>query len=184
VAITVTVAVLTVAAVVVTASGSRRDVALEKLFLEPAVLWADPNQDARWKDFARRVGGKEAFREWSGPSGSLLHEEVFKRSGGSLGGRYYFSSADPTIKDAKDYPGLVQKLDLPGDIGADSAALFCGNIGKSAKGTLDDCQIWGYWARYGQYIVDLEVTGLQLTQRDFTTIAKRWDAATAAALPA
>jgi hypothetical protein len=119
----------------------------------------------------------------SGPSGSLLHEEVSEHGGGSLGGRYYFASAHPADRYGKKYPGLVRPADLPSDLGADAAKLFCGNVGKSAAGAFDDCQIWGYWARYGQYVAYLELTDMRLSRSDFAAMAKRFDAAVTAALP-
>jgi hypothetical protein len=119
----------------------------------------------------------------SGPSGSLLHEEVSEHGGGSLGGRYYFASADPADRYGKKYPGLVRPADLPSDLGADAAKRFCGNVGKSAAGAFDDCQIWGYRARYGQYVAYLELTDMRLSRSDIAAMAKRFDAAVTAALP-
>jgi hypothetical protein len=120
---------------------------------------------------------------WWRSSWSLLHEEASEHSGGSFGGRYYYASADPAGRYGKKYPGLVRPAELPSGIGADAAKLFCGNTGKSAPGDFGDCQIWGYWARYGQYVAYLEVTDLRLARTDFAALAQRFDAATAAALP-
>jgi hypothetical protein len=71
---------------------------------------------------------------------------------------------------------LVKTTPLPSGIGADSATLLCGHIGRSTPGTLDRCSIWGYWARYGQYVAYLEFTDAPLIQAQFTILAGRFDA--------
>jgi hypothetical protein len=180
----VVVAVLAAAATAFSQAGPRRDdVAREKLLIGPATLLEDPAGAAQWKDFARDSDGAMSFRQWAGPSGSLMHAQALKY-GGPIRGWYHYTFADPTGKYADDYSGSVREVDVPAGIGADDAKLFCGNIGHSTPGTLDDCQIWGYWAHYGQYVVDFEITDLpSMTQADFTAMAQRLDAATAAALP-
>ena len=100
-----------------------------------------------------------------------------------LAGLKPWANPAPAITAAERAQRMARAQVLMSGIGADAARLFCGNTGKSAPGDFADCQIWGYWARYGQYVAYLEVTDLRLARTDFAALAQRFDAAMAAALP-
>jgi hypothetical protein len=71
-------------------------------------------------------------------------------------------------------PDLVESVSPP-ELSADSSRTFCGNRGDSATSELEDCQIWVLRARYGQYVVNLDVFGLRMPKDDFFEIVEALD---------
>jgi hypothetical protein len=130
-----------------------------------------------WKPFFSTAGADE----WAGENGALLHEEVSKH-GGPLASYYRYKTTDPADRYTDEYPGLVEKYSMPSGFGADDATIACGNKGNSTTSLLEDCQIWAYWGRYGQYTVYLEVFDWVLDANQFVQIAKAFDDAISAKL--
>jgi hypothetical protein len=147
------------------------------LFVNPAELGDDIIRGNEWRDHSM-TGRSETSgaRVSSVPSGSLLLEKVYKYSN-PLAARYYAALDSPDRMWGRETtPKAVKAAPLPRGTGADSTTLFCESIGHSTPGTLDGCEIWGYWARYGQYLAYLEFIDAPLTQAEFATLAGRFDA--------
>ena len=128
-----------------------------------------------WRPFS----STDRFTEWAGENGALLHEEI-SMSGGPIRAYYHYKSSDPSREYANKFPGLTEKYPTPSGLDADNTTILCGNKGSSTTDKLEDCKIWGYLARYGQYVVYFEVDDLVLNADQFIEIAKSFDGAVSA----
>lgn len=122
----------------------------------------------------RDVSDERRFaREWEGEDGSLVLLEIWELPSVSKAIWVFYSE---TVKHrySRSYPGLVKSVNSS-DLAAEQLDVFCGNIGRSDDDSLKDCTIWGYWARYGQYVIYLEVYGMKLARDDFLSLVGKLD---------
>jgi hypothetical protein len=126
--------------------------------------------------FAGKMTGSvmpgELVVDWYAPDSGTFRQEVWvERSPLRAFRDYHWASPKPGFR-GEVGRDLARSVDLPDDVTADSADLFCGNIGRSKTDEFEDCQVWGYWARYGQYLVYLELAGVHETSRDMRAIVQ------------
>lgn len=111
---------------------------------------------------------------WQSASGVTFRQEIWDEDNAAAALMdYHFSDPKPGVASAER--DLVRAVELPPGLHADSAELFCGNVGDSRTSALEDCQTWGYWARYGQYLVYAELAGVHEPAAAMRDIAKHID---------
>lgn len=161
-------------------SSSRDDVAPETL-VAIELYHLGPHFENGWSEDTKHFNGEAYVRTWLSESSESLMVEVWKR-GDPLRAEWVFHSYNEKIDYKSDFPGLVRDVAVPEGINADNADLFCGNIGKSRTDELEDCQIWGFWARYGQYVLYLDLYGEAMSADEFKKAAISFDRQIAAML--
>lgn len=131
-------------------------------------------------DFAgKHVGTRmpgELVIDWRADGGLSFHQEVWQMKG-PMRAWWRFRSENPRSRFERDgNSALVADVDPSNDLHADSYMFFCGNVGHSKTPELEDCQLWGYWARYGQYLVYLELAGDREPKSAMDEIVEFFDA--------
>lgn len=99
-------------------------------------------------------GAGKATKVWSQGSDRIV--EVVHRFENPLLAQWYFRRSDPVHNLHYDHPGEISKPQALRGTNADSIHLFCGATGDAPLSSpLSNCATWVYWARYGQYVVEL-----------------------------
>ncbi|MGY3518349.1 hypothetical protein ACVMYR_18830 [Micromonospora sp. PTRAS2] len=114
-------------------------------------------------DFAgRHVGDRmpgELVVEWQSSGGLAFRQEIWVEKA-PLSAYWHYRTANPRPRFGNGAErDLVVDVSPSVSLHADSREFFCGNRGNSRADVLEDCQVWGYWARYGQYLLYLELGG-------------------------
>jgi hypothetical protein len=155
------------------ASTSRAEVATESLAaIDPDKLGSAFERE--WSEVLNQVSNGSYVHLWYSDRGESLMIEIWKR-GNPVLAEWVFRSSNQKINYKSDFPGLVQNVALPKGLGADEAELFCGNVGRSRTAELEECQIWGYWARYGQYVVYLDIYATMMRATSFREAVLSFD---------
>ncbi|GAA2218145.1 hypothetical protein GCM10010429_49800 [Micromonospora olivasterospora] len=131
-------------------------------------------------DFAgKRTGARlpgELIVDWYADGGLSFHQEVWALED-PLDAWWKFRSENPESRFAREGGGdLLVDVDPLKALHADSYRYFCGNVGHSKRKDFEDCQVWGYWARYGQYLIYLELSGKREPKSSMDDIVQYFDA--------
>lgn len=155
------------------ATSSRNDVGLETLaMIEVSDL--GPRFERGWSEDTSGFNGEAYVRTWLSDRSESLMVAVWKQ-GDPLRAEWVFYSNNEKINYRSDFPGLVREVAVPEELNADNADLFCGNVGRSRTDEFEDCQIWGFWARYGQYVLYLDLYGGIMTANAFKDAVLSFD---------
>jgi hypothetical protein len=155
-------------------SSKRPPVSRDLLFLPPAGL---PVLDTHaWRPFPDGSGQTVLGLEWASEKGSLVHEEVHVLAN-PVSAYYFFLWDNPKRPYVRELGRLVQDTAVPKQNRADTAAVYCANKGRSTMSALGGCSIWGYWARYGQYVIYVESFDLIMDAGTFRRIVDAYDVA-------
>lgn len=130
-------------------------------------------------DFAgKREGNRlpgELIIDWFADGGVSFHQEVWQVES-PFRAWWKFRSEDPRPQFKRGAgSALVHDVDPPRGLHADSYNYFCGNIGHSTTDEFEDCQVWGYWARYGQYLIYLELAGVHESKSSMDQVVAYFD---------
>ncbi|MFI2652642.1 hypothetical protein [Micromonospora fulviviridis] len=167
-------------------ASSRHDISSERIAVDdPSAIPALRGRGLKTKyradgvDFAGRKTGTrlpgELVIDWYADNGLSFHQEVWKLES-PVRAWWKFRSEDPKPKFEREVgKGLVRDVESTHKLRADSHQYFCGNAGKSVEPEFEDCQLWGYWARYGQYLIYLELAGVREPKSSMDSIVQFFD---------
>lgn len=152
------------------------DVPLGSLLIEAPPEFPDTG-DQRWTielDKVEREDVGLVSEWWSTDVGAVVTHEVGQFLG-TIVAQWRFRTGDTMGRYEKLFgPELVRQVDPP-RLSADAARVFCGNIGESATEELEDCQIWNFRGRYGQYVTNFEIFAFRMKKGDFFRIVGEID---------
>jgi hypothetical protein len=109
------------------------------------------------------VANHQIARSWTGPVRGLTLTQEVLRYDGVPAAIWYYVVDDPAREYRSELDG-GEEVDAAGAVRhADAHKLLCANR------DLERCNIWVYWARYGQYAVHFEyyLVGESLSLEDF-----------------
>jgi hypothetical protein len=168
-----TLTILSCAWIGVIQSSSLTERGAESLLL-PNISTLPALSNKQWTERPREGRGS-IDREWTSGSEILL-QEVWVMSS-PIRAKYHFHAASRAINYRREFrQDLVRSYSPPSGLKANDVSIFCGNIGKSTTDSVEDCQIWGYWARYGQYVFYLEIFDSHEQREQFMEASKQFDA--------
>ncbi|NEE03984.1 hypothetical protein [Phytoactinopolyspora halotolerans] len=138
---------------------------------------AGPNMDDNWQlDEEQTSGAHGSYnsdehirRIWSKvDGGGRLDQTVFLYSNPVWAeGQYWLSQ--PRWAHSDDYPSFNSATDPYDSADADRSQMVC------AAGSTESCQIWFYWARYGQYLVQIQYVGENIDEEKFRQLVRPVD---------
>ncbi|WP_148083308.1 hypothetical protein [Micromonospora sp. Llam0] len=124
-----------------------------------------------WEVATEGVGSSSFVSVWQASGvdeGGQYYLQEVERYPSSIVARWYYWSSI-RINFESDFPNKVIGVSALRDLGADSFDLFCVDI-DSTHASSGQCAIWAYWARYGEFIVYINITGSDLNVNGFLDI--------------
>ena len=119
--------------------------------------------------------------DWYADGGLAFRQEVWSLDE-PIQAWWRYRTENPKPAFVRQFDQLVVDVEPSDSLSADSFSYFCANVGRSKSERLEGCLIWGFWARYGQYLLYVELRGAAYPKSSMDSIVIHFDSRMSALL--
>jgi hypothetical protein len=113
--------------------------------------------------------GEHRSRRWTTENRSATLDQAIHRLANDGVARATFRQEDPRSYD-EDFPMRIDASSRYHSVSADESRVYC-LAPDGSRWSLEQCNAWTYWARYGQYVLRLDYTaGLEPAGSDTSVL--------------
>lgn len=113
--------------------------------------------------------GEHRSRRWSTENRSATLDQAIHRLANDGAAKATFRQEDPRSYD-EDFPLRIDESSRYHSVSAEESRIYC-LAPDGSKWSLEKCNAWTYWARYGQYVLRLDYTaGLEPAGSDVSVL--------------
>ena len=112
--------------------------------------------------------------DWYADGGLAVRQEIWSLDE-PVQAWWRYRTENPKPAFERQFNKLVVDVEPSNSLSADSFSYFCANVGRSRSERLEDCLIWGFWARYGQYLLYVELRGTAHPKSSMDSVVAYFD---------